>query len=1006
MINSPLELSFKAVAHPKLNPSNQLTALEMIENDAENIPTKTLNLDFIAPYLHQIYTSSDMLIRSSVLHFISFFEVNSEESIIEKYHFDKLVVLSIEQKVPEIPPKVDEERISAFRIVLILIKIRRYLPISIVRSLVSLYYTPKHTMKNLVANYLCEAVLMCDDFPTVSEVPQILVENLVETNNQNIADLLNYIFEKQYIFMKFKHFSNSIVSPISQHFKSSTYIENSYCAIIRLLRTWPGLFSFGIKSGALIDLIRILKHSSNLISLFTQLLFIDGPKNSVVEGYTGFLIYYLIQNGLIEILTELSPKNLQANQLLQKLTLFATHSGKTPTLQVNMSTTEINENEQSSPSLLKISQCLTNSKAPNSISLFVLPEDELQWDWNEIRMMLTVVLAHNDGEAQSQMARTFYNRLIDIFSAPSLPNFSANNYVSISECISAFIELLMPKQWGRQLLIENQQFSSAILIALHAITTQKQINQHHPIWAFVECFCKMMVSSLGISILQELNIINRLDEYGNKFSDIKAAVRLLKMIDFYPESSLATAFFQKFLRSSSIEISTAALDELRNKSKTTPDFDTKCLSSLILPFIHDICNGKLYKGNNQHILNVSLNLLCEMMTDNEDCKLIVANVKGLPEIIQQNSHEMFSLLFSNSETHPYLNVDEEIKYWMEVGIYEYVKTFDKASYMTFEKKFEALPSIICSESHALIPSHLFGQLAKTKSGYEKLLIEIPHLLEICKTNSIKKQRAAFFALGHFGSIGNNATPEIVDVLIQSALNSNSHLLMGTLITVLSIMKPNPAIVNFWNSHGFIIYDYGTHSCVIPIDQTIDNHFGEHESDKIVHKVYPKAPNPTIENIIQLQNPIAQNQAKKEIYEASKSKDFLKPEVAFYANDILSYFSLAPEARMFIFNIFRSVPLMNLPNYQINQKVAAECVARAIETANSNQMMLAVTPFTELPIPNISASDLNKQRPNCLVPEVYISDADFSRIAGFDKTKFYNLDEDQQYIIRKKIMMKT
>ena len=1009
MIKSPFSLGFYVAANNSLDSELEENLLQLLENELEVTNLENSQIDFIAPLLHKIYVTQGLFGRCSVLRFISFFEKNSEDSIIEKYQFDKLVTISLDQKPPDPPTKVDDEKIASFSIVKLLIVMRGMLPRSIVRGLVSLFYSPYHTYKDIVASYICEAIVRCDDLQIVPEIPKLLVDYFLESGSMSIIRLLIYAFEKKSMFMIYKSVANSILKPLSNSFAKQKGPQNVADAIIMIMKTWPGLLSFGIKGKALNQLIQILPHSiPSIINIFNSLLFFDAPKLSVVTSYTMLLIHYLIQNDLIEKLTDIYDKNSESLSLLGKLTFYSTHIGKTPKFQIsNKSAAE--ENEQCSPSLLKISQCLTPSGTPISISNFILPDDELSWDWNFIRILLTTVLPHNEAEAQSHAAFQFYARLINMFSTPDFPNFPPHSYVSISECIHAFVELLYLKPWGQKLLIDFKPFNSALSISLQLIKTSKQIDDHHPIWAFVQCFCELMTSDAGMDILVRMNMMHQLSDFGNKFYQMKSLKRLLGMIHFYPNFQLTSFFFVKFLRSNSEEVAELALEQLRSKSKERPDFFERCLEILLLSLIKD-----LFKDKKAKLLNQALNLLHTWMLESEICLSIVVKDLQLYPIIREASHEMFSLLLSHDESsHIYSpqNIDMEIQYWMEKGIYDYVEVYDKAASMTFSHNFSYTPSIVINDGYALVPPHLFGQLSQTQYGFSKLSGKISNLLQICKEESVKKQRAAFFAIGHFGSIEKNQnnnftsiiTPEIVNFLIGIAAKSNSYMLKGTLISVLSLIKVTPEYSEILKKNGFIIYSNNNCLCTIPANPLSlmpDDNIGEKEFSKMS---FPKPSNQVLEKIPLLQNPLSQVQAQKDLVDATKASQFLTSENATSATELLSYCDLIADGRLFVYNLFKSVPLLKPLNAQCDQRIIAECAAKAYESTKMNPILLATETISSLQIPKLSLLELKKQKSGALYPEVYLSDIDFKASLGYDRNQFYLLSSEQQNQIRKKIL---
>lgn len=1088
-MESPFAIGFYVISYFKLSSNTMINVLQLLENEAEDYPADSIPFDFISPLIHQIYTSQNVFIRCSTLRIISFFEINSPISIIEKYQFDKLVCMSIEQKPPDPPLKIDEEKVVSFRIVLLLIKMRHTIPISIVRSLISLFYTPNHTFNGLIVSYLCQAILLCDEFPDVPEVSQVLIDHLIETGDQNLIDFFGYIFEKQYIFMNYKNFTSKLLSSLSGAFNQIVRLDQASKIVIKLLGTWPGLFCFGVKYNAIKKLVLTLPHfQTTIIKIFTKLLFLNSPKMSTMNGYSGFLLYYLIKNNLINLLTDIESSNSETLTFIDHLLFFTSHYKKNKEItndninaffnkgQILISnyisynesfSTSMTQTPSVLPPLLKISQCIpsfsdspfpnspstANSSLPNSnsnlnavsipslssspnssnsnqISLQTLSNSD-KIEWRKIHLLLTVILPHNRQESQSQAARDLYSKIFKYFFARPLADFPKKDYIITNEVIFSLIELLLPTNCENEndvfYLDESKDFILAIINVLNlVVSTKESIDDHHPVWSIIETFCRLMVNPIGISIFKKQNMVALLSDIGKKFTATKSVERLLRMVQFDPEPSFSSYFYSLFVNSNSPELVKISLDELKLKSRTVQNFHKKCLEPILLKFVMQQKN------------KLAINVLIQIILENEDCLSIVAKDSSLHQIIKEHSRLMYCVMLRRpfeitAKTATFDSIaDQEIEYWMKTGIYEYVRDFDRATAVTFQNdKNNRDDKLIVVDGYALVPPHLFGQLSQNCEGFKKLKNLVPTLLNILQKNDyddddkeIEEKRAALFALAHFGSVKGGATAETVNAMIQAAMTSGSCALAGTLIDCLSIMTTDAAVNEVIAKNGFTSFEFGDHKCVIP-DQISLEKLDIFESESDFEKdgtesdlspsdtslVNLKIPSKIALQLPLLLNPIHQQYCTQFLFKASRGEvnsdePVLTTQNAFYAHQLVAQCTFIPSARKYVFDLFRSTPIVEQRNdVIINQRMLAECLAKTDEATTASQMMLASYGFSTVPIPKFTASEIKNKKQNTPVPEVYLRDEEFPSVAGVpDRNSFYFLPPEQQNAIRNKLLM--
>ena len=1018
--------------------------LKSIELSLNNIEITALDLDKIAPSLHYIYTLQNSAIRSSVLRVCSLIETISPDSITEKYYFDYLIASSICQKPPDPIPKVDEEKVAAFSYVSILLKYRRSLPTSILRALVSLYNVPivawSGPFKKLISSILGEASLTCSNVSEVPEIAQIFVDILVSTGSNLISSLLTYSIENKLSLVRENRFLSPLLSPFAQ-LEPSEKLSNARKALSSFLRTWTGFLYYGVQSGAISDLIRCLPHETDaVITIFRDLLKLSGTIEAVTDGYSGLFLSILLKLDLIEKLNQLASTKTSAALFLNELLPFTNHQGlKSNDIIANKrAITNIASVNVSNALLFDLAQTMCHEKQVTSINNFTLDPDPKLWEWTQILILLTVVLPHNESEANSPSARNFYKILFNYYSGPFLTQdqdskdsvkdfFSRNQSTAMVEPLFALIHLLMNKSWGSQIIESSVSMKKAMLQVLNTLCENVVIDADSPQWALFRSVTTLMSEGNGISILSHWGFHDILTILGCKCTNPTLCENILETMKLYPEADLSIPIFLQFLSSPIAEVHKIAINDLRRKRTTTPNFLLCGLRGLIMPHVKDLC-----ATNSEQKLPIALNLLGEIISTDDQSLLTVATDKQLHEMLSQSEHFIYSMLLSKEEGLQYCpSIDNEIEWWMKEdgGNFLYLTVFDRAVESTFsgtlESTAEREPSIFDHNGLAPIPPHLFGQLSRTKVGLEKLTKVVPSLVEQLQSenSSNEEKRAAMFALAHFASVPATSSVieehDIAEKMINAAVKSSSYVLKGTLITVLSLFTQTSYFSSVIQRHNWQLYVFGNHHCVIPCQP--DCLFNESEAQIELNTSQGKLPKKGTENNIYLQmrdvemklsrhqevivllkqlaNALLVKTARQKLAEIfhTPKKDI---ELALYAHKLMSNFAFSADSRQFIYFLFRTVPLMDSVDFNASPKTMATVYAKLNQLEKDKNAL--TTAFKDIHIPLKSPSQMHELA-KFPFPEAYMSDTDFQKTTNMSKQDFYQLGEEQQASIRQKIV---
>lgn len=980
--------------------------LHIIENESSKCSPSELPMPYIAYYIHSIYKISNRYTRASIMRILCQLEINSETSIIEPYYFDKIIIQSLID-TSEQTNESDTEKISIFKLIGVLIQVKRILPQSLIRGMILLFSDKNcnRSYQQMILILFAKALLLVDNLTNVREISEILVNSLIQKPDDNFTSLLLYIFEKQSTRPIKKIIIDLVISSFSALVDTHANLFNISNILVKLLRTWPGLFCLSVDHDIFSDFFKVLTRSADfVIRIFSDILLVNGPENSVINPYTGFALYLLIQSGIIDRLSEISQNDEEIPKFLNAI-LPLTAAEFSTSKSVDFLPSPKFDFSPIASIVDKISFNLQNQQIPSSLANFTLPSDSNQWDWTTILSILTYILPSYEEESKTPAAINLYNRLFRYFNSFLTITSSPYNRVVINRCITTLIDLLLSRdQWGFDYLSTNEDFSKALISSFQLLYSQHSLIEHHHAWILIDTYCQLMSNPIGFRVLLRMStfqILSTFIEKKDKTLKPKSAKRLLQSVSFAPRFDISAPFYRQFLDSNNIEIFNIALEELHEKAKVTPNFfinektgdsSSTCFRLVMLDFIRG-----LHQSKKTEQIQLALKHLGKMMMIYPDCIKAVALEKNFHEIIQIYSHEVLALIMQ----YPSPLAGAEIKYWMETGIYSYVNTYDEAVESTFDQKFSTSYTIVNVNGHALTPPHLFSQLGKYPEGFNMLKACVPELNKLIQSSHISKKRAAFFALGHLGSVGEGLPLEIVIDMVKTTLESTSYLLRGTMLVCLSMLKLDSILSDFLYHNGFQVFRFGSHTCIVPIDlQRLVVNTIPPEDDCVP---FANPNNQFSEAVIKCISLVGNgNEAINKIRE-NKEQLMVVENVQFLFNAVTRlHFNKKSEIIMHTF--LKNAQILEKPKDSIDMKLFAESMTRVYESCNLKGMIDEEMTFEKIQLQTIPANAIKTTKPNAPCPEVYLSDSEFLSVCGCNREKFYTMPLDNIARIRSRLLV--
>jgi len=880
--------------------------LQSIEMSIEAIDVLSMEGDLLAYFIHKIFLKGPQNVRSLLLRIIGIIENKSNESIIEKFKYDFLIAMSIDQRIAEGGPKNEEDRLSAFKIIFLLLKKRNSLSDSVLRALAALYIYPNHQYHDLIINVFLE-VSVYRDVSSISQIGDIIIDYYLKNPKPQISRFINYAIEEKMVFISDPSYFSRLIRPLTEN---NEYSKPSVTAIIQLLRHWPSLLHIGCNQKLIKNIIQSLDHlKETSLPIFSEIMCL-APFNNVLDGFSGLILSYIIDNGIVEQLDSMDNQIESVKLFMDNIRPYIYSGFNTKEKIYNNEKERFVATSIYSLNCFKRSVIANENKVITTITKFDLPADHSAWDWRGIVKILTVILPHNESESVSSFAKKLYCKLLDCFSTQYLSATALRSSL-ISEVLNSFIGFLSKSKSGWSQLASHSAMIELFSQTIVKFEQSDIIPQNSPYYYFYK-FINLIISNIeGINQFSKHNFFTQVSNTGNNYQSVENADTVMTLININIQFPKTIELFNNFLNSPIGSIHIAAINQIRKRIDPSLDFCNNIFIPIFLPHLKKEIEG-------QKTPEV-INLFSEIIHYNKYCHEASINDPLICELFSKTllSCQLFD--YANSSQEAYLKI---IDYWMNSGNLEYVEAYDQAIEGSFMKVdfVPKFPSVVFQKGYALIPPHIFGMIAKYPERYPILIPYIKDLLSHLPTVSLRRKRAAFFAIGHFSSSPNTSVYldeyKIIDTMINQTIQTGSYLLFGTLITTLSLFHQSKSLLDQLHYHQWNIFSYGNKISVIP--NVIPSFFDT--KDNSMNWTIPdiEGKKRITTSIRRLMSPITQNKAKEEIKQIYKedSSKFNDWELADFGHRIMAQFSLSPDSRFFIEVLFKNTVPIQPTNLEV------------------------------------------------------------------------------------------
>jgi hypothetical protein len=912
----------------------------------------------ISPFLHALHARGNPVVRCYVLNIVCALELVAPQSIIEECKFDILITRSLEAPPPEVAAKQDEERCGTFKAIVLMLRLRHYLPESVIRSLVAVCGQPK-PFKSCAMCSLCQAAIHCPELiKRIPEAWQLLVDNLVETGNSGILQLILYSVEHSAPFVYQAGFISHLLSPLgvlSQAKADPAKQQNAVRILMDLLLTWPGLIWFGFRAGLFRDLLRLMpRHPDAILGIFSKVLNFDAPKN-LIDGYVGFALSGLLPLGLIATLSAVGVSHSPTATFLAGLLPYVPEQSAPraiaprPTVRQGGVVGDV-------PALIsKLAHGVGAEGSTSSIAQFTFPPDPDSWPWMVIRRLLTIVLPNDSAELNPATCKHFVQRLLDYF-ADSHAKFDALR----EECLQALLTLLVENEAVTALLESHAGIRRVLESAIQEIAKK-------PAPQFIRCVGILVCSVRGSGVLTKWRIIDSLTRLGESCNTASMAADAFMLFRSPHLPQNAVTCILGFLRGSSLDAFPEVLRQIVQLLPIVDNFASEVFAPIILKYVQTDFPGV---GNPRNAPFIAF--LSEVLVLHPPSLAVAAADPEIHGLLRENTRAIYALVFSQPAAFTTGFLADEITWWLETGNTEYVATFQAAA------------QAVHAGTAARLPAHLFGELARTPTGRVAAEPHIPQLVK--KLRRTSKQCGALFALAHFAS--DRATHDIMEksrafpAMIEIWKNP-SYETKGVVLASFALIATSRVFKNALSQDNWQLFSFGERTSAFPCD------LGDLPTETVYTPPAPIDEGPPDQGrawVKQLSSSITLNKAKAGIEGLDGAK---KAELAPFAFGYLARFFVTADGRDCLMRALGGVSAVPVPQRTATNLKASAIMAAKVFVASRGDSRDSLTKIT-IPTGPIGQIDETKACPRA--PEVFVTDAEFAKWAKMSKDAFWALGE--------------
>jgi hypothetical protein len=536
------------------------------------------------------------------------------------------------------------------------------------------------------------------------------------------------------------------------------------------------------------------------------------------------------------------------------------------------------------------------------------------------------------------------------------------------ECLIALVSLLLKSEPLKPLLGPDSPLMVHIARAITMILSGRTAN-----WNFFQCACIFIAEPRGAELLKLCGLDVHLTKIGGKWTDSRSLPEAFGYFRGSELSKLTCDFFYGFLLCKNFDVFNVALDEMTKFKLET------IYKDVLVRFLKTDLTGA-EEARRDWILTALHGILLK----NRNCLKLTAGDPEVHEKLWTLARPPDSILFSIHSA-IFEKVDQENQWWL-----------DDTNSQNYLNEFQRF---VTTGTNGEYPPHLFSSLAKTEQGQAKVVPWLPILVERIQSEMEVVKLAAIFAVTHFGSEKSTHNDLRKCRAIEQILgqwDSVSYTSKGMIISALSIVAHSTYFSGVLVESHWQLFKFGDHVSVFP------NNVTEIEPENSVFvSERPVELNATQSLIQQLSSPITLPKAKQAL-EATDQKILQDPELAKFAWIFMSRFSLPSDVREFLLKTFSQTPiLVDQTPQELNEDVAALMRARLFEAVKGSRNTLTPIKVPVVPLDQVTQVTVC---PSC--PELYLSDADFLRVAAMSKAAFYKLPKEARADIRAAIMKKA
>jgi len=892
------------------------------------------------------------------------------------------------------------------------------------RALVSVLSLVNPRVHRQVIRFFCESLDHCDDYLCVMEIHTILVDHMIEAESHVVLDLVQRAAYRRSTAITGNMSLGRFLAGFVNVDPKVRKVQGVPKMLMRLLMTWNGMLEFGVRDGMLRILTHSLSHNpKRAATAIRDVMCLPVLADAVTLAFSGFVMSVLITYNLFErvcraVRHDRSPSIMC---LMCDLAPYITKGMAFKHTHLEGPVGHASDTRVSGAKSMVHARFMFDLKPLEVVTIdgvAAMLKGQV-WKWESIIELFEFTVRVSGLERQCGKGKERFKRCIKSIVETVLTFFAGSwspetRYVS--EALNALIRYLVDlSEWGHEWLSSHEPFVRALIDACDWLDECK-FDPDDMNWKRFICITMILNIQEGSELLSrmecgETTVKNRLVQLGRNCRSPDVCAKMLDMVSF--DGCMRNArecVGQPLLDCTDTDVHRQCITEFSKKVRGMDRAVTMGFLDMIMANVNTV--GA--QGAPDDNLKMSLHFLGELIyMEPYHIEVVLRNPGCLAIVNMMRVHCRYMICFAASRTEgmkmPW--VREEVEWWVNDGMREYVYVYDKAFEASFGDDDVAAvnakrETVLKFEGAVVTPPHMFGQLTQTELGMVAARECMNTLLGkmAAGMRDDTDARAALLAIGHFASTQDaddymeaNSVPEMMMALMAQ---HGSNEVRGSLLTAFSMCHRSPYLNGCTEAMGLCRFQFGPHEVNVPMDPMAWLGILELKSFKEV-ELPGFGPNvsvaKSVRDLVIMPNGEARFDRKLQRYGSA----FKDPDTALYMHSLMGSISVGRELRSVAYKPFDATPLMRCLDRGADNAVTSRASAKLYVLLSSDRAIQGEVASVAVPIMSVCGLRALAWPPRC--PEAFISEADLVDAVGCSFAEFFAKSRAEQVDLRSRLL---